>query len=499
MALGAVAALMVSGPAVAAEAAKRIYFVDCATGDDAGSGLDPSRPWRTLGRVNSLLFRPGDVVAFRAGTTCVGTLAPRGSGTSARPITVTSYGWGSKARIDGQGASAAILLHNVQGWTLRDLDVTNTGPVPAAGQQRVGIAVLLEDYGVGHDYRITGVDVHDVNGCDCRYPVTSGGIVFYAGGSAVPTGLDGVEVRDTTVRHVDRVGIGIISTWQRRPTYPNGPGTGYAPMTRVRIDGNHLTDIGGEGITVFNGSGAVIQDNVVNGFNERSGDFNSGAYPWNSDSTIFRGNDVSNGKGTAMAFSVDGGDRGTVFEHNFSHANNGGFLLVCAERDATTENTVVRYNISQNDVGATQPLGVISMLCGDAPNTQIYGNTFYAPTSARLVNNFSPVTARLTDNVFVGMPAGSAINDLNGSYTNNLFHNVSTVPQRALYSVFGDPLFVAAGTATARHTAQGYQLRRGSPALSAGIPVPADGGTDFFGYPIPRRSPHIGAYTGPAR
>lgn len=58
------------------------------------------------------------------------------------------------------------------------------------------------------------------------------------------------------------------------------------------------------------------------------------------------------------------------------------------------------------------------------------------------------------------------------------------------------PELLAPGTATLITTAGGYRLLRGSPALAAGVPVPDDGGRDFFGNRVPRGAPNIGAYQG---
>ncbi|MCW7945649.1 hypothetical protein AAW14_27475 [Streptomyces hygroscopicus] len=471
------------------------YYVDCSAGNDSASGTSAAAPWRSLARVNAATFRPGDVIQFRAGTTCNGTLAPHGSGTTAAPIVARSYGTGPDARIDGQGATAAVLLHNVEGWELRHLDITSTGPAPAADQQRVGIQVLLEDYGTGHHYVVADVNVHDVQGCDCRDPHASGGILFSAEGSTTPTGFDDVQVRRNTVTHVDRTGIGTVSSWQKRSIYPNGPGSTWVPMTGVVIADNTVSDAGGDGIMVFNGSEARVVRNTVNGFNTRSADYNVGMYAWNSDHTVFQNNDVGHGKSPGMAFDIEGANVNTVYQYNFSHDNGGGFLFVCPSNGAASSGGVVRYNISQNDNGGSF-LAVITAPCGDVPNTRIYNNTIYAPGATTMVNTVSPTTFRLTNNIFVGSAAGSAFADPYDTYTNNLYRNVSTLPSHTSGGVSADPLLTAPGTAVSAGTADGYRLRTGSPAIGAGASLADSGASDYFGNPIPS-TPSIGAYQGP--
>ncbi|MER7814480.1 hypothetical protein [Streptomyces sp. NPDC096153] len=112
----------------------------------------------------------------RHGRTCTGVLAPTGSGTTARPVSVGAYGEGARPRIDGGGARAAVLLLNVEGWELRDLDLSNTGAATTT-DRRGGLLVRLTDHGVGRHCVVAGVDVHDLNGADFKDPDPDGGIL----------------------------------------------------------------------------------------------------------------------------------------------------------------------------------------------------------------------------------------------------------------------------------------------------------------------------------
>ncbi|MGE5138223.1 MAG: hypothetical protein ACM3JD_02070, partial [Rudaea sp.] len=68
------------------------YYIDSASGRDANPGTSPSRAWRSLSRVNSTTFQPGDRILLRAGSTWTGQLWPKGSGTAGRPIAIDRYG-----------------------------------------------------------------------------------------------------------------------------------------------------------------------------------------------------------------------------------------------------------------------------------------------------------------------------------------------------------------------------------------------------------------------
>ncbi len=62
------------------------YHVDSANGDDRNSGTATDRPWKTLEKVNSFVFSPGDRILFQTGSRFVGRLKPQGSGKQGAPI-----------------------------------------------------------------------------------------------------------------------------------------------------------------------------------------------------------------------------------------------------------------------------------------------------------------------------------------------------------------------------------------------------------------------------
>jgi hypothetical protein len=471
------------------------YYVDSTAGDDTQAGTSADRAWKTLDKINALEFLPGDRILFRRGRTFSGTFAPTGSGTADRPIVAASYGSGAKPVIDGGGTAAAIFLHNVDGWELRDLDVTNFGQEPASEQQqRAGVFVLIEDFGVGRNYLVSDVDVHDVNGPDVLEPIPSGGIIFVAGGKSVPTGFDGITVRNCTVSRVDRMGICTQSLWSVRPVNPSGRGTAYMPMTNVVIQHNRLEETGGDGIMLNNGVGALVEHNVLDGFggNARSGSV-VGMYGFNCDQGVFRHNRVSNGKKNSMAFDIETGNSATVYEYNHTYHNNGGFLLACNDPDSKADDAVIRYNVSvdDRDGDGNFPVAVITLACGVTTNLRIHNNTFYAPNTTKMVNNIEGTAAEFTNNIFFGRKEGSTINDPHGVYRNNLYHNVVFEQGGDSEAVNADPLLVVPDDALPADDRWSGRLRPGSPAWRAAAPPPPNGGGEHAGKPR-----HIGAYQG---
>ena len=70
------------------------YFVDAKYGDDDNSGKQPDSPWKTVEKINAIIFEPGDNVYFKRGTSYSHGLQINGNGTKDNPITVSTYGEG---------------------------------------------------------------------------------------------------------------------------------------------------------------------------------------------------------------------------------------------------------------------------------------------------------------------------------------------------------------------------------------------------------------------
>lgn len=474
------------------------YHLDCRSGNDASPGTSPGTAWRTLDRVNRQALRPGDSVLLRRGTRCDGVLQPQGSGTAAAPITLAAYGTGARPAIAGGGARAAVFLHNVQGYEIRHLDISNT-PATPDGKARGGIYVLLEDYGTGRHYVVQDVKVHDVPGCDCLQPEldNAGGVLFKAAGSEKPTGFDGIDVSRTTVTTVDNIGIGTLSQWSRRePLYPAGTNS-FVPITRVHVHGNRLSDIGGDGILVQNGLNPLTERNVVDGFGVRGTQAHAGILSFNSTGATFQFNEVKNGalNPPAFAYNFDAANSGSTYQYNYSH-DNGAFMAFCAVPGSTSDGAVIRYNISQNDKGmkfGTFDVPVVATGCA-APqkNIQFYNNVVYSEVAPALVGGLMNTPIAYSDNTFVGRAEGSTVADPNSTFDHNLYSNVGALPPDG-HAVNADPRFTRPGGGVL-----GYRLKCGSPAIRAGAVIPDNGGRDFFGFRVPADAPpNIGAYQGP--
>ncbi len=78
-----------------------IYYVDYQNGNDQNNGRSQGKAWKTISKVNSSTFLPGDQVLFRRGQTWRETLVPPSSGTSGHPIVFGAYGRGALPILTG--------------------------------------------------------------------------------------------------------------------------------------------------------------------------------------------------------------------------------------------------------------------------------------------------------------------------------------------------------------------------------------------------------------
>ena len=482
------------------------YYIDSVSGLDSNLGTAPEQPWKSLEKVNSITFQPGDRLLFKAGATWKGRLHPKGSGTTGQRIAIDRYGNGPRPAIQGGGIElGVVMLEDQQYWTICNLDVSNKGTsIP----KKMGILVRNRSVGTLSGFEIRDCVIHDVTGDMEKYVdgKESGGIVFYitAGNLKTPSRWTDIRIENNKVLDVNRSGILLQSQWINKPNDPHAHWKGhgdYTVSTGIHIGGNRLERIGGDGIIPWCLKGAVVERNFVRQSNNNP--FKQGhaaIWPYFCEDVIFQYNEVceTKTKWDGMAFDFDNNNNRCVYQYNYSHDNEGGFLNMCS--DGMSDGNIARYNISQND-GCTERSRVFLVHGDGNRNYRIYNNTVY-------VHNGSPTM----------FEAGAASKKSSIDFQNNIFVNEGKGTFRALdgcrfeanlyfgcgevtvdpKKILADPRLLAPGTGgKTLDSVAGYKLAPGSPALGAGVPVPGNGGSDYWGNPISKiAAPNIGAFNG---
>ena len=325
------------------------YYIDVVDGNDTADGTSIDHPWKTLDKVNQTVFRPGDRVLFKAGATWTGQLVPKGAGTAQSPVMFGRYGNGPKPKLDGEGRIEDVVrIYNQQNIELHNFEITNHGASPAT---RRGVHVFLDNFGTATHIVVGGLYIHDVNGLntDGDNAKDNGGIIFRTNGNRVPSRFDGLTIERNVIRSVDRSAIAADSYHAKR--------TRWFPSLHVVIRDNYVDDVGGDGIVPWATDAALIEHNIARNCNRRGHSYNAGIWPWSTDNSLFQLNEAAFTRTTldGEGFDSDYNSRNTLFQYNYSHDNEGGFMLICTpgKRDEKENignvGTTIRYNISRND------------------------------------------------------------------------------------------------------------------------------------------------------
>ncbi|MER5203485.1 right-handed parallel beta-helix repeat-containing protein [Streptomyces sp. NPDC002825] len=480
LALGGTAALT----GTPAAAAGSVTYVDCSRAA-AGDGSQAA-PFNSIGQANGRTYGPGDTLAFAAGTTCTGSLAPQGSGTATAPVVLGSYGTGALPVIDGGGAPNVVSLTNQDHWRIGNLKLTNPAATPA---RRTGLRISANDGTAHRGYDIANLVIDRVAGqTNKNSPTTedfvqSAGIV--TGASGTNSTLNDVHVHDNQISNTGGGGLKIRV------------GAMAVKGTGVLIENNTVKDVGGDGIIASYAEAPMIQYNnasgVGNGVYPFSGGNFAGIWVLGDHNPTIQKNAVYGitrmSVADSQAFDCDWGNTGAcTIQYNFSRDNIGGLFLDCDGCGTIGgAQQIIRYNISENDCR-------MSSVSAGRSALHMYNNVLYC--TDKKFDITLPDESVVENNIWVGttdsrLPTASGI-----SWLWNVFQGV---PRPTANGIVGDPQFVNPGTGgDTILSADGYKLRATSPALNNGAVISGNGGRDYWGNPVSATTkPHRGAYNGP--
>lgn len=495
-----VSAFSILGLVAALSAPAASYHVDSASGNDASDGLAPERAWRSVERVNAATFQPGDRILLRAGSVWTdATLAPHGSGTPAASIVIDRYGPGATPVLNGRGQVPCVLkIENQEYWEISHLEITNH--TDKAGARLRGIELRAADSGVRHHLHFTDLFIHDVNGAatytnDADTAAKSyGGFVTLIEGTATPTRWDDLLVERCRFTDDGPAGLTMFSSWVTGHA-ANDPTT-WIPSRGVVVRGCTFERIARNGLVVRACSAPLIEHNLFT----HCGLLGSGnaCFAFHCDDALFQFNEAcytkyNPGDADAAGFDSDYNCRRTVFQYNYSHDNDYGFILLCCNgQGGFNDGTIVRHNVSQNDGGVT------IRFAGPVKNTLIEHNTVYARAGMKNPREKDPPRLVLhkswsgwsdgvvmRDNVIVNLNPDAGYDfgkSTNNRYAHNLFFGAhpASEPDDA-EKLTGDPLLKNPGGASVQNeTADAgyasaraaYVLRSGSPAAGLGADLP---------------------------
>jgi len=525
------------------------YYIDPENGAHYNTGHSPSQAWETVDRIMERTWKAGDTILIKRGSVYNGTIRLQGSGKEGFPIVIGSYGPDSLPlpEINGEGKKdETILIRNVEYWELHNLKITNKGAV--ARPKSVGIRIIAENMpgGTMNHIHIKGCTIADVYGTKTHHIGGGGAGIFYYNvvENTSPSSFNDLVVENCHLINCQRDGLtGYLGTGDRSKRKAN---------TNFVFRENLFEGIPGDQIIVNGCDGAIVENNIVR--NCAEGDFSpegasfraeAAAAIWciHSDGTVFRYNTVQDHKATwdGQAFDCDQNCQNTLFEHNITYNNVGGFFLLCPadagfnQGYAESKGTIVRYNISINDGTRNylkengKALSSTIDVVGRVASAYFYNNTFIktksaaqnADNTAITFDSYTNISNSLvfSNNIFYNttgianpfhkVTVGSFTENRGALFLNNcIFGYATSVPGSGTYNVNNinvDPKFVTLISDFAKSNnlidkdeiLNGLKLAGGSPCIAKGTTI-SDGGfypvtKDFWGIAIGSTN-NIGAF-----
>ena len=512
-------------------AQNKTYYLS-PSGNDGNSGLLITSAWKTISKINTINFQPGDKILFEGNQIFTGTIDLDASdiGNASNPIIISSYGNG-KATINS-GTARGLHGYNVQGIEVRSLVFIGNG---ATANTASGIDFYMDN--TSSDLEHIVIDSVECSGYGER------GILI--GSWATTYGYNNIRIVRSAVHDCGRGGIETYGAW---PLFSHtnvyiGHCKAYRNYGRTDITTTHT----GSGIAVSGVDGAVIEycEAYENGQNNR----NAGGGPfgiWFSDvkNGIIQFSESHHNQAglhkDGGGFDIDGGSQDCIIQYCYSHENEGaGFGMYEYGSPNPFINNTIRYNISQDDARRNNDAG-LSIWANDNDhkliNCEAYNNTIYSSLagvidgipSAIKISDVHMSGVKVRNNIFytngaIMINASAPVDITQLHLQNNNYYSASggsiflwgvdtyvsltswrtaaSLQETFLGNPVGttsDPLLTSPGNAGTLGLADGasstlltnYHLQIGSPAIDAGLNIQAisslnTGIHDFFNNPLP--------------
>ena len=455
------------------------YYVNVKTGNNKNDGTRPATAWKSLKKVNSKNFKPGDKILLATGQVFFGTIQLKQQyGKRSNPIVISSYMVDSnnaKPVIDAKNHLNGIKLENCNFIIIDGLSIiANGGNNNPKKGMRCGILYTANEAGSYTNIAIKNCTIKDVFFENENYQrgkdevKTANGTQSYGWGIRFllpkKSSLKDVLIQSNEIENVSHTGIKINGTIDNLNILDNtvyktgGPGMQFSGITNGHIKGNDVNYSGSKDDSRKWGRG-------------------SGMWTWGCDSILIEHNSFRNANGPADSAGchIDFNCKNIIVQYNVSENNAGGF----AEILGNNWNCAYRYNVSINDGYRVKKKGVafqegkIFWLSGfvgkdkkrHGPyNSYFYNNTIYVKSDlvAKMAVSKVAEGVLVANNIFyIEGDSKAVLGDQykpqeegeadipNVVFKNNLFLKASNWPKKVLIQdevpVFGNAQFLNPG------------------------------------------------------
>jgi hypothetical protein len=371
--------------------ARATTFFVSPSGDDANPGTE-AKPWRTLRRVNQARLSAGDHVLLEGGRTFDGNLTvdERWSANSENPVVIGSYGQERATIRAGQGTG--ILVQNVGGVIVRDLELVGDG---LGSNQGFGVEIINQRGA----QRLDRIWLESLEASGFRWAgIYVGGVPDLPGAVEASRpgryGFRDVRISRSVAHHNMYYGIYVSGPWTR---YSSGYANENVSITDCIARDNpgdpaYKKNHSGNGILLDDTDRALIEHCTAYQNGSENGSLEGGPVGiWADESnsvTIQFCESYDNrtaGLADGGGFDLDGGVTNSVVQYNYSHGNDGAGYLVWNYWGAVhpLDYNIIRYNISVNDGRKHHYGGVfIGTSGGPVHGVEVYNNTIFMTSAA---------------------------------------------------------------------------------------------------------------------
>lgn len=333
--------------------AGNIYYVDKVNGNDNNTGENKYAAWKSLNKLNTVVFRPGDEAYLKRDQVFEGQLYLKGSGTQNAPIKLGAFGRGNRPTINAVGYESAIKMLDDDHWEIADIETI--------GGKFAGIFIGCTKNGRNlNHFRVANCYVHDIGIGDTiklnwNLSESTGGIII-VNGSIDKDGnqllynsvFNDVIINDCTVRYNNR--------WT------------CLSVSSGKIDGeggnaNFIRNC----IAEFSAADGIRMNGVRNSFIEYCVMYRNGAWPkkegrnlgglgawfFDADSCTIQYCEASQVRANTSdggAFDIDYWQKNSTVQYCYGHDCAGyGVSVFGGIPTRPTENSLVQYNILSNN------------------------------------------------------------------------------------------------------------------------------------------------------
>lgn len=501
------------------------YYIDATGGNDTNDGRSPLTAWRTVAKVNSSSFLPGDSILFKRGEAWRERLIVPSSGSLGHVITFGTYGTGNNPVLDGAVRATTFILDTGSIYKINHSEVSQ---VFEDGNVRLTKATSKSTMLPGswfwdkvNTLYVWSSDSGNPNTHVTSYSVMASGVNMNGKGYLLFDSIDvtrwgneGYSAQDISGAHDITVQHATSSWHSKRGFSFAGGSIGANAVSNITLRDDVAHDQLGECFWNGNGTNILVQRNtcyysdkdISKGYLYDGGGILVGTY---ANGVTVQDNyvhDIYSAAAVMVEYQI-GYKRPvnvTIERNHIAQTTLGEFHAVSLEGDGT---------IFKNNIVELTFTGKSNMLIGyGALNNKVYNNVFYAGGNWGVVFSADVGTNNAFENNIIHRSVGNgSINfskggvglnggtiDYNDYYTSGYWqwtdgtHPNTLAAWQAkcrcdLHSLSADPKFVAKGS--------DYHLQSDSPCRGAGVNVGVT--DDYDGNTRPAYRDDIGAYIAP--